>query len=42
MGCSDRGRAWKVDHQRNLRTKACTAEESTGNVSSSAMVTIAQ
>ena len=37
-----RGHTWKVDHQRNLRTNACTAEESTGSVSSSAIVTIAQ
>ena len=35
-------RTWKVDHHRNLRTKACTALESTGSVSRMAMVTMAQ
>lgn len=35
-------RTWKVDHQRNFLTKACTALESTGSVSSSAMVMAAQ
>ena len=35
-------RAWKQDHQRNLRTKACTAAESTGSASTSVVVTIAQ